>query len=290
MKRTRGERIFNVFNIVFMLLFAVVCLYPFLYTLTISLSTTADAVKDGFHLFTVNPTLESYKQVLSDDKLFSAYVNTITRTVVGTLSALAVTLTYAYSLSRRELPLRRFFTTVLIITMLFSGGTIPTYLNIKNLGLLDNRLVYILPSLITAYNVIVARSFFASLPEALHESALLDGASEFNIFFRIYIPLSKAVIMTLLLWCAVAHWNAWYDAMIYMRSDDKITVQLLLQRMINTSKTVVAETNTSGMEQTVMPVTIRSATVMVATIPILVVYPYIQKYFMTGVTLGAVKG
>lgn len=290
MKRTRGEKVFNIFNVIIMFIFSCVCLYPFIYTLTVSLSSTAEAIKDGFHLYTLNPTLESYKIVFKNENLGTAYLNTIMRTVFGTAAALLVTLMYAYSLSRRSLPLKRFFTVVLMFTMLFNGGTIPTYLIIKNLGLLNNRLVYILPLLISAYNVIIARSFFLSIPEALHESAVLDGASEFRIFFGIYIPLSKAVIMTLLLWIAVGHWNSWYDAMLYMRDDSKMVVQLMLQRMIQTSKAVVSETNTAGAEITVMPVTIKSATIIVAILPILAVYPFIQRYFMQGVMIGSVKG
>lgn len=290
MKRTIGEKIFNVFNVIFMTLLSIVCIYPFLYTLTISLSTSADAVKDGFHLVTLNPTLESYKQVFQNKNLINAYMNTIMRTVVGTLLTLVVTLMYAYSLSRKNLPLRKFFTVILIFTMLFNGGTIPTYLVIKNLHLLDNRLVYILPTLISAYNVIIARSFFMSIPEAIHDAAIIDGASEFKTFWAVYIPLSKAVIMTLLLWVAVGHWNSWYDAMIYMRDDNKIVVQLILQRMIQTSQAVVSDSSTAEKAVTIMPVTIRSATIIVAILPILAVYPFIQKYFMQGVTLGAVKG
>lgn len=289
MRRTKGEMVFNIFNIILLTLFSIVCLYPFLYTLTISLSTTAEATKEGLHLFTLNPTLESYKMAFASGNIITAYKNTIFRTVVGTAAALLVSLMFAYGISRNDLPGRKVFSNLLIFTMLFNGGTIPTYLVIKGLGLLDSVWVYILPSLIGAYNVIIARSFFKSIPEALHESAVLDGASEFTIFFKIYIPLSKAVIMTLLLWIAVAHWNSWYDALIYINNNDKITVQLLLQRMIQSAQVKVVS-SASDEAVTVMPATIRAATTMIATLPILVVYPFIQKHFMGGVMLGAVKG
>lgn len=290
MKRTIGEKIFNIFNMVFMIMFSIVCLYPFLYTITISLSTTSEAVKDGLHIFTLHPTIEAYKLALQNDNMGISYANTIVRTVAGSAPSLLVSLMYAYALSRDDLPKHKFFTNILIFTMLFNGGTIPTYLVIKNLGLLNNRWVYILPTLISAYNVIIARSFFKSIPESLHESAVLDGASEFRTFFTIYIPLSKAVIMTLVLWIAVGHWNSWYDAMIYINDDKKIVVQLLLQRMIQSSQTKVVNTAVNSNAVTVMPITIRSATTIIAILPILAVYPFIQKYFMGGVMLGAIKG
>ncbi|MBQ3038921.1 MAG: carbohydrate ABC transporter permease [Clostridia bacterium] len=290
MKRTKGEKIFNVFNIALLSMFAIVCLYPFWYTAVLSISSTADAVKEGLHLFTLNPDLNAYRQVLSDENILFAYGNTLFRTILGTALALLVTLMYAYGLSRKEMPARRLLSFLLIFTMLFSGGTIPTYLIIKNLKLLDNRWVYILPCLITAYNAIIARSFFMSIPESLHESAILDGASEFRIFFGIYIPLSKPIIMTLLLWIAVGHWNSWYDAMIYINDDSKIPMQLLLQRMVENSRTTVMNSSLDASAVTVMPATIRSATIIVAVLPILAVYPFIQKYFMSGVMLGAVKG
>ncbi len=290
MKRTKGEKFFSIFNIFFMICFGIMCIYPFLYTLTMSLSTTADSVKDGLHLFTLNPTLESYKLALENENIGIAYFNTILRTVAGTFAALAVSLLYAYALSRNELPGRKIFSNILIFTMLFNGGTIPTYLVIKGLHLLDNRLVYILPGLISAYNVIIARSFFKSIPESLHESAILDGASEFMIFTRIYVPLSKAVIMTLVLWIAVGHWNAWYDSLIYINDEKKIVVQLLLKRMMDSAQTQMVDTIITGDSIAIMPITIRSATTIIAMLPILAIYPFIQKYFMGGVMLGAVKG
>ena len=290
MKRTKGEAVFNVFNVVFLILLSVVCIYPFLYTLTISLSTTEEAMKDGLHLFTASPTLEPYKMAFEGGDIAVAYANTIFRTVVGTALALLVSLMYAYGISRDELPGRKMFSKILIFTMVFNGGTIPTYLVIKGLHLINNRWVYILPVLISAYNVTIARSFFKSIPESLHESALLDGASEFTIFFKIYVPLSKAVIMTLVLWIAVSHWNSWYDSMIYINDNDKVVVQLLLQRMIQSAQVKVVNSAVNENAVTVMPVTIRAATTMIATLPILAVYPFIQKYFMGGVMLGAVKG
>lgn len=290
MKRTRGENIFNVFNIILLIAFSIVCLYPFWYTVVLSVSSTAEAVKDGLHLFTPHPNFSAYKQVFADDNIVTAYGNTIFRTVVGTVLALLVTLMYAYALSRKNLPAKKLLSFLLVFTMLFNGGTIPTYLVIKNLHLLDNRWVYILPCLLTAYNTIIAKSFFMSVPESLHESATLDGASEFRIFFGIYIPLSKPIIMTLLLWIAVGHWNSWYDALIYINDNSKIPMQLLLQRMVENSRTTVVNSSLDANAVTVMPATIRSATIIVAVLPILAVYPFIQKYFMGGIMLGAVKG
>ena len=291
MKRTKAEKVFNVFNIIFLLLFACTTVYPFLYTLSISLSSAVEASTGGFHLFPKDVSLTAYKMVFRNNSLPIAYFNTIFRTVVGTLLGLIVTCFYAYALSRKETPNKKFFTVLLVFTMLFNGGKIPTYLVLKQYHLLDSLWVYILPMMITPYNVIVARSFFISLPNSLNESAKIDGAGEFCIFFKIIMPLSKPIIMTIALFMAVAHWNSWYDSLMYITDNNKIVVQLLLQRIIQESDVSLVTQgllNPDAAEFT--SETIKSATVIVAIIPILLFYPFIQKYFTKGMMLGAVKG
>ncbi len=206
MKRTNGEKIFNVFNIILLLAFACTTVYPFLYTLSISLSSAAEASRAGFHLYPRDISFTAYKMVFKNSSLLMAYYNTIFRTVIGTLLGLLVTCLYGYALARPETPNKKFYTVLLVFTMLFSGGKIPAYLVLKQYHLLNNRWVYILPMLIVPYNVIVSRSFFMSIPNSLNESAKIDGASEFGIFFKIIVPLSKPIIMTLALFMAVAHW------------------------------------------------------------------------------------
>lgn len=293
-QRTKGEKIFNVFNYIILTIFAITTLYPFLYTLTISLSTAAEAEKIGFHILPTpgKMTFGAYEMVFTNKELLSAYKWTLFRTIVGTLMALVVTCFYGYALSRPGLPLKKLFTTYLMFTMLFNGGQIPSYLNIKSLGLIDSVWVYVLPLLISAYNVIVAKSFFAALPESLNESARIDGAGEFRIFFQIIVPLSKPIIMTLALWMAVAHWNQWFDSMMYINDESKKVVQTFLQRIVTQgSVSMLKDVNTMDQEQKqLVGKTIQSASIMVTILPILCVYPFIQKYFVKGVTLGAVKG
>ena len=229
--------------------------------------------------------------VFNNRDIFTSYGNTLFRTIVGTITGLLVTTMFAYALSRREMPNRKLYTAIVLFTMLFNGGKIPTYLVLKQLGLMNSLWVYILPNLISAYNVIVARSFFQSLPGALHEAANIDGAGEFKIFFKIIIPLSKPIIMTLALWMAVFHWNAWYDAMMYMSDSSKITVQCLLQRIIQENNSELISQgvmNPDAMQYT--SETVKAATIIVSILPILAFYPFVQKYFIKGVTLGAVKG
>ncbi len=291
-QRTRGEKIFNVCNYIILTLFAATTIYPFLYTLTISFSTPAEAIKPGLHILPDfnKITLDSYIFVLENDTIWLAYKNTIIRTVLGTILALIVTCFYGYALSRPNLPCRKFFSGYIMFTMLFGAGQIPTFLNLKQLGLIDSFWVYILPSLIGAYNVIVAKSFFASLPESLNESARIDGAGEFRIFFQIVVPLSKPIIMTLALWVAVNHWNAWLDAMLYMNDARYIVLQQYLQKITGAAATQLATAINPEENKEILGVTLQSASIMVAVIPILCVYPFIQKYFIKGVTLGAVKG
>lgn len=293
-QRTRGEKIFSVFNYIFLTIFAFSTLYPFLYTLTMSVSTDAAAEQVGLHILPdfKNLNFGPYKMVFKNASIWNAYKYTLFRAVCGTLLSLVVTCFYGYALSRPKLPMKKFFTLFIMITMMFNAGQIPNYLNLKSLGLINNILVYILPYSIVAYNVIIARSFFASLPESLNESAKIDGAGELRIFFQIIVPLSKPIIMTLALWDVVKHWNMWLDSVLYMNDNRKIVVQHYIQRIINEGQTnLITDTAASdGNQIEVTAETIKAASIMVATAPILAAYPFIQKYFVTGVTLGAVKG
>lgn len=290
-KVSASRKVFNVFNYLFLAALAFTTLYPFIYTLSMSLSTTKAATEMGFHLYPKEVSFMAYNMVFKNRDIWVSYGNTIFRTVVGTVLGLLVTTLFAYALSRKEMPNRKLFTAIVLFTMLFNGGKIPTYLVLKELHLLNNRWVYILPMLISAYNVIVARSFFQAMPQALHESASIDGAGEFKIFFSIILPLSKPIIMTLALWMAVLHWNSWYDAMMYMTDTSKITVQCVLQRIIQENNSELISqgiVNPDAMQYT--SETVKAATIIVSILPILAFYPFVQRYFIKGVMLGAVKG
>lgn len=293
-QRTKGEKIFNVVNYVMLILLGLSTLYPFLYTLTISLSTTKAVNAGGYHLLPTwgEITLEPYILVFKNKEIWESYGWTVWRTVFGTTSAIICTCFYGYALSRPNLIWKKFFTLVIMIAMLFNAGQIPTFLNIKSLGLLNNPLVYILPALVIPYNIIVSKSFFIGIPEALNESAKIDGAGEFRTFFQIIVPLSKPIIMTLALWIAVGHWNAWFDSMLYMTEGKYVVVQQYIQRIINENATGqltdLAAGNNDSSQLTAE--NLKSASIMVTVVPILMFYPFIQRFFIKGVTLGAVKG
>ena len=293
-QRTKGERIFNVFNYIILSLLALTTLYPFLYTLTISVSTVKAINAGGYHLIPTwgETTLLPYILVFKNSEIWNAYGWTVWRTVFGTILTVIVTCFYAYALSRPNLIWKKFFSSYIVLTMIFQAGQIPTFLNIKSLGLLNNPLVYILPTLVTAYNCVVAKSFFMGLPEALNESAKIDGAGEFRTFFQIIVPLSKPIVMTLALWVAVGQWNAWFDSMLYMTDGKKIVVQQYIQRIVNENATSSISDFGKGenTDQELTAENMKSAAIMITVVPILMFYPFVQRFFIKGVTLGAVKG
>lgn len=291
MKLSRGEKLFGATNVVVLGAVALLCLYPFVYTLSISLSTAAEANRDGFHFFPRDISLVSYRMVLTNPNIVTGYMNTLLRTVLGTSLTLAATCIAAYPLSRREMPHRAMLTFLVVFTMLFSGGMVPAYLLVKNLGMINTVWALTVPGMITAFNVIIVKNFFQSLPESLVESARLDGAGEWTILFRLYLPLSKPVLATVALWTAVGHWNAWFDALLYITDDRKQVLQTFLQRIVIESSTQMMElgiTDTSIVQFT--SETIKAATIIVTILPIICVYPFVQKYFVKGIMLGGVKG
>lgn len=319
MKRSNGERIFNVFNIWLLLILAVLTVYPFLYTLSISMSTAQEAARDGLHLVPGNPaslgqalsdlahlrfadayndliaygngiSLEAYRMVLVNREILLGYCNTLFRTIVGTILSLLATAMAAYPLSRRNMPFRKRMVFLVMFTMLFSGGLVPSYLLIKSLGLINSIWVYVIPGLVSAFNILIMKNFFQSIPESLYESAVVDGANDFSILFRIYLPLSKPVLATIGLWTAVAHWNSWFDGLLYITDNDKQILQVTLRRIVIENSTEMVEKgilNPNFMNFT--PETIKTATVIVAILPILLIYPFAQKYFVKGTMMGSVK-
>ena len=290
LQRTRGEKIFNVFNLAFLGLVGMLALYPFIYTLSLSLSSAAEAMRAGLHLYPREVSLTSYEMVLSNPEIARGFANSLLRTVGGTTLILFFTCLTAYPLARRELPHRRLFLFAVLFTMIFSGGLVPNYMLIKNIGLMDSLWALILPHTLTAFNVIVVKNFFQSIPESLAESARIDGAGEFHILFRIYVGLSKPVLATIALWTAVAHWNHWFDAMLYITSDEKQVLQAFLQRIVIENSVELIEQGLVDPSVTQFtPETIKAATVIVTVVPMLLIYPFVQKYFVKGIMLGGVK-
>lgn len=283
--------LFDTFNVVLLTGCAVLALYPFVYTVAISLSTAEGAARDGLHLYPRDMTLTAYKMILGNREILIGYANTIGRTIVGCLATLLMTCLCAYPLSRPEMPHRRLIMVFIIFTMIFSGGVVPLYLVLNGLGLIDNRLVYVLPLMLTAFNTILVKSFFQQLPQGLGEAARLDGANEFYILFKIYMPLSKPVLATVGLWTVIMHWNMWFDGLVFIDSNSKQVMQVLLQRIVIESSTGLIEKGVINPDITMFtPETIKAATIVVTIVPTLLVYPFVQRFFVRGITLGSVKG
>ena len=217
-------------------------------------------------------------------------MTTIMRTLIGTTLNIAVTTLLAYPLSKQYYPPRKALTALIVFTMWFSGGLIPSFLLNKSLGLLNNFWVYILPSMVNAFNLIVMRNFFSQIPDSLEESAKLDGANDLRVFFSIYLPLSTAAIATITLFYAVYHWNSWFDSMLYMNRKEMWTMQYTLRQLIDSATVTDITVVGSAMDFIPPAETVRMATIVIATVPILCVYPFLQKYFVKGMLVGSVKG
>lgn len=273
----------------FCLICVLVCLLPLLNILSRSFSSAEALIKGEVILFPVGFNFDAYEMVLSDKKYTWALLWTAILTVVSTLWSMFMTIMCAYPLTYDNLKGRRFFTALIIFTMYFSAGTIPMYLLLKSLHLLNNPLVLIIPGSISVFNVIIMRSFFYGIPESLKESAELDGAGPLRVLTSIYLPLSTPVLATLALFYAVGRWNGFSDALMFMSDRTYYPIQLLLYNILNSINSIEVATQ-EGFTTPGLSETIKSATVMFATVPILLVYPWLQRYFISGVTIGAVKG
>ena len=287
-KRGKPEIAFSIFNYIFFTLLCIVMVYPFWHVIMMSLSSVEATAKGGVFLWPKGFNLDAYKTVLSDPKYIRAFFWTVFLTVVCTLVSLTMTVLCAYPLIFDKLKGRGVINIIITITMFFNAGTIPNYLLMQNLGLLDNPLVLILPSCLSVYNMIIMRSFFYGIPDSLRESAEIDGASFFQIMMKIYVPLSKPVMATLALFYAVGRWNGYSDALLYMKKTEFYPLQLLLYNIINNINSVEVATQ-EGFSSPGLTASLKAAIVMFSTIPILCVYPWLQKYFIHGVTMGAVK-
>lgn len=287
-KLTRGERTGEVLIYTFLVLISVSTILPFMQLITISLSTSQDINSFGFHLFPKHLDLGGYRLLLSYPLIWTGYLNTIVRVVVGTSLSVLLTTFGAYALSRRSLPNRGLWTGLIVFTMYFSGGLIPSYLLVKDLNMRNTLLALVLPGAVSAYNMIITRNFFMSLPESLVESAKIDGANDAYILFHIIIPLSKAILATITLWYGISQWNAWFDCMIYMDNEKNYVLQLVLRELLLQGQQI--DTYGQSFAQTVSPENMKMAAVVVATVPVMCVYPFFQKYFVKGVLVGSLKG
>ncbi|RJX37873.1 carbohydrate ABC transporter permease [Paenibacillus pinisoli] len=289
-----SDQVILVVIYIFLILLTISTLYPFWNALVVSFNAGIDTAKGGVTVWPRVFTLENYKTVMNDSKLLNAFMISIYRTVVGTVSAIFCTALLAYGMTRSYLMGRKFYMIFFIFTMYFGGGLIPTYLVIRSLGLMDNFLVFIIPALISVWNMIIFRTFFKGLPAGLEESAQIDGCSTWGIFFRIILPLSGPVIATLGLFTAIAHWNDWFVPSIYISNVDLLPVQTILRRLLNANIVDLAGVDSGtvariqGMQQ-ITSKSLTTATMMVVTLPIIAVYPFVQKYFVKGVLIGSLK-
>lgn len=287
----RGDKVFDIVNYSLLVIIAIIMLYPFINVLAISFSSYKGYVQNPFMIFPTEFSLEGFKYVFKNGLILSSYKNTIIITITASLLSLILVTLTAYPLSKKHFRGKAFFMNYFIFTMFFNGGLIPNFYLIRSLGLLDSIFALIIPGALSVYNVILTKSFFETLPESLEESARLDGASEFDVFLKIVLPLSKPILATILLFVAVAHWNSFFSAVIYIRSPKKWTLQLALREILLSSSTQLLQSGGNSAEQKDVPVqTLQYATLIVAIVPIMCVYPFLQKYFVTGMTLGAVKG
>ncbi|ANX02502.1 sugar ABC transporter permease [Thermoclostridium stercorarium subsp. leptospartum DSM 9219] len=287
-KESLSDRIFNVVNVTLLILLVIACFYPFWHVICASFSKPSLFMShSGVLLKPVGFSLASYKKVFENSSIWRGYLNTLYYVVVGTALNIVMTVIGAYFLSRKNIPGQKAITIFIMFTMYFSGGMIPAFLNIQSLGLYNTRAALILPSAINTFNLIVMRTAMASVDDSLEESARLDGASHITILVKIILPLTRATVAVLVLYYGVAHWNSWFPAMIYIEDKSKEPLQLVLRQIL-----IVNDMSEMGIgeDQELISETIKHATIVVSTVPILCLYPFLQKYFTKGMMIGAVKG
>ena len=291
-RKSPGEKTFDTINIFFMLIMIVITLYPFLYVTAASLSEARQLIgHTGFMILPKGFSLSAYKMVLNNPNILTGYRNTLVVLIGGTALNILMTSLGAYILSRKSFALKKPLMLAIIFTMYFHGGMIPRYLLVNNtLNLKNSLLALILPTAIMTWNLIVLRTAFMSVPDSLEESARIDGANDFVILFRIVIPVSLPSMAVMVLFYGVHHWNAWFDAMIFLRERSLYPLQLILREILVLSSTDSMMIDAGGQDREAIGESIKYATILVATVPILLIYPSVQKYFVKGIMIGALKG
>jgi len=295
MKRTKGEKIFNIFNIVLMILLCIITVYPYVNQIAVSFNEGKDTMLGGITIFPRKFTLANYTAVFSNPDFINAAMISVSKLILHTVLAVGVTFLAAYSLTRKGLPAKRGFTLYLMIPAYVSAGVIPTYILYRYLGLIDSYWVYVLPACFTFYNMVIMRSFLQELPASIDESAEIDGANEFQVMYKITFPLSLPVLATITLWVAVGAWNEYNLTLMYVTNRKLYTLSYLMMQIVKESELVQqmalqASMGNEAATATPTPDSVKAATLIVTTIPIILTYPFLQRYFVKGVTVGAVKG
>ncbi|HZG58668.1 carbohydrate ABC transporter permease [Paenibacillus sp.] len=292
-RRTWGDRLFDAANYIGLTMLGIATLFPFLNMLAVSLNHPLDTLRGGIYLWPREFTWTNYYYTFGDERLYGATMRSVIRTVLATALGIAVTAMIAYALSRREFIFRKSFNFLFVLTLYLNAGLIPVYLLIKEIGLMNNFAVYILPGLVAVFNVMIMRSYFQQLPEGVVESAKIDGANDYQVLFRIIMPMSMPVVATIMLFIAVGNWNSWFDNYLYAsRSDHLSLLQFELQKVLMQSIAEVISPHdhpdaARALNQS--PESIRAAMTIVVTLPILLIYPFLQKYFVKGITIAAMK-
>ena len=291
-RETVQDRIVDILFYLIVGLFMLICFYPVYFVIIASVSSSAAVNSGKMLLWPVGFHTSGYQFVFSDARIMTGYANTILYTVGGTALGLVCSLAAGYSLSRKDLPFRNLIMMILVFTMYFHGGMIPTYLTIKNLGLINTRAVLIILGCVSVYNIILIRTFFqSSIPDELHEAATIDGCGNMRFFVQFALPLSKAIIAVIALYLAVGYWNSYYNALVYTTDNRLKPLQLFIREMLmqSNSTTDFADAELAAQHMLMLQV-IKYAVIVVATVPIMCVYPFLQKYFVQGVMIGSVKG
>ncbi len=286
--KTLGNRIFDIINHTLLLLIALICVLPFVYVVAVSFASPAEVAKGGLILWPKEWSLASYRYIFSTDTLFRSMLVSIYITVVGTFINLLFTSLMAYPLAKTQLRGRQIILMGVLFTMLFGGGMIPTYFVVKALHLTNSLWALMIPSAISAFNLIVLKNFFQNIPDGLEDSARIDGCNDVGVLFRIVLPLSLPAMATFGLFYAVGHWNQFFNAILYINDNRMWPIQVLLREIVILAQSSIGDTTIDSAD--IQPLTIRMAVIVFATIPILLVYPFLQKHFAKGVMLGSVKG
>ncbi len=282
-------QLFDVINIVLLLAVAVSCLYPFIYMFAISLSDKVSIAKGTVWLWPKNMNLDNYRYVFEDGRVMTGYRNTIIYVILGTATSLIITALGAYALSKKHMIFQKQIMILIVFTMFFGGGMIPTFLVVKELGLVNSVLAMVLPGAVATWNLLIMRTFFSGLPHELEESGKIDGLSEVGIFFRIVLPLSKPVLATIGLYYAVGIWNNFLGPLLYLRDANLFPLQVFLRNIVLSGEMMNGEAS-AVTDLQIVGEALKYATILVSTVPILCVYPFIQKYFVRGALIGSVKG
>ena len=289
-KESTGDRIFAVVNYVILALFSLVCVLPILYVFMYSITPYTDYLAEPLRLIPRHPTFQAYKSLLNFDLMKTGYMSTLFITIVGTAINDIMLLITAYPLSKSYLKGHKVIMGMMTFTMFFSGGMIPGYLLIKGLGMVNTLWALIIPGCVSTYNVILMKNFILAIPASLEEAAYIDGANEIQILWKVVAPLCKPSIATFTLFNAVGHWNSYFSAIIYIRDRDKWPLMLIVRELVVDSGTQMVSQGNMAMEEMAQPFTMKMAVIIFTIVPILLVYPFVQKYFMKGMLLGGVKG